>query len=136
MTLTREAIEAANGRELDALVAEHICGWTRAKKCRIAFALPNWVNPRGQDQYEWQNHVLPQYSISGDAMLLVLEKMREKGWNCELSSRVKSGPSAIFHTEDWDETDEGIGHFRGDGSLPEQVCKSALLAIVSQEERK
>lgn len=95
------------GRELDALVAERVMGWTRVRNepavyptksehssGQVIIAPRGWMNPDGDvlhgqrpgtepdDNYAIAD--IPHYSTRIGAAWQVLEKMREMGWQITL----------------------------------------------------
>jgi hypothetical protein len=71
MTPSPDTLEA--GRELDALVAQHVMGWRDV--------LPNTprTNFHGYPTLDREAREVPAYSTDPAAMMKVVERMREKG---------------------------------------------------------
>ena len=73
--------EAIDDVALDAWLAEHLFGLTDEVKA---------ANP------SWRNHI-PDYSTTGDGMLLVLEAMRERGHDGSAAVNIDSYRQAVFY---------------------------------------
>ena len=132
--LTREAIKAASGRGLDALVAVHVMNmtvfpWPQPPPRDLSMGIPS-ANPKVM----YRGDPVPAYSTSGDAMLTVLEKMRERGVYVSMQPYRAGGWIAdCDHVPEANSTyAKPISYSRGEG-LPEAVAKAALLAILSQK---
>lgn len=131
-TLTREQIEQASCRELDALVAEHVID-------RIVL---RWPDPPPNEMTLgrcseipgriYADGPVPAYSTSGDGMLLVLERMRELGFRIETSLWHKSAVASVYRF-----ADEPFGMWlwtTSAPSLPAVTAKAALLAMLAPKE--
>lgn len=115
-------------RELDALVAEKVMGWTLVKGDRergspIANELGGLAG--------MMCGTIPRYSTTGDGMLAVIEAMHKRGWSCSAE-----GPDLFGGC--WAEFSQMEGKMmRGpDGdadSLPRAVCLAALQALGWEE---
>lgn len=108
MTETTTQIEA--GRELDALVAVEVMGWTR-----LSIRNPLWHSP---SDLVWRAE-LPAFSTTGDGMLAVLEQMRALGW--EFAVYCDPGEAG------WSVTIGGALLSRD--TLPHAACLAALEAV-------
>ena len=111
------AIEA--GRELDALVAVEVMGWTRQR-------LGQWVKPDGGPTIAEPN----RYSTTGDGMLEVLERMRGLGWIgvCKVSTDTRSYARFSRNARPG-ETHAVNGKDVEADTLPHAVCLAALEAV-------
>lgn len=99
------------GRELDALVAMEVMGWTQ-------------VNPRWWVRLDGASvpHP-PTYSTTGDGMLAVLERMRELGWRSLVTTYGERIEAMFYPGEGWP-----IYAASAD-TLPHAVCLAALEAV-------
>lgn len=76
----------------------------------------------------------PAYSITGDGMLAVLERMRERRFdytllNCRYANEPIARQICTFY---WDKPNQRYRQFDGRGnSAPEAVCRAALKAVLS-----
>ncbi len=112
-------------RELDAQVAEKVMGWRKEQTYMAGEhgSIYRWYAPSGQE------HIgpLPAYSTDGNAMVAVIERMRELGWKasidieddgeCYCQFLIPGGPH---------------GPLRHRGSLQEAVARAALAAVEAQ----
>lgn len=78
-----------NDLELDALVAEHVFGWTI---CRDGDGQLAGIDaPRGfppDVESKCIGRLVPSYSTDGNHMLAVIEKMRERDWLASVTLRI------------------------------------------------
>ena len=104
-----ETTQIEAGRELDALVAVEVMGWTK---------LGEWLW-RNSDERDFSDP--PRYSTTGDGMLAVLERMRELGWYGRTG----------FLPDGCAEFQHATGHVVGGiaDTLPHAVCLAALEAV-------
>jgi hypothetical protein len=117
------------GRELDALVAEKVMGWTVNRT-----ESRHWhtVGPTGRERniqigsdccagqaYD-SNAFMPSKSIV--SAWLVVEKMRERGWNFELHTSRDGEAAAAFHQSQDDDFEAY------ELTAPLAICRAALSA--------
>lgn len=105
------------GRELDALVAVEVMGWS---SWRIDEMEEHWGRRGPGSSYE-SGYEPPRYSTTGDGMLAVLERMRELGWAVEIQAEDKH-----WWVDFYRPIEEKIGHAT---TLPHAVCLAALEAV-------
>lgn len=98
------------GRELDVLVA--------ARVMRLAIPAPSSIR-------EWRPI---QYSTTWEGMRLVVERMRELKWLCQMQQQEDGKWEAVFMNEDWED------EIKWADSLPRAVCLAALAAVESKKE--
>ena len=132
------------GRELDALIAEKVMGWVCKTKwvegsgstCLTHF----WYKPGNDIAPDGEGHtqgmfpsgrvsgnrvadIIPHYSTSIEDAWLVVEEMRDKGFNCCLGI-VKEGVSATFTKL------LSFKAYRPYGeSMPHAICLAALKVV-------
>lgn len=131
-------------REIDALVAKHLFAWQeyggfpckpedhadiRKKDGKfVGYGPCDGFAPGGACSVctDWSGPPLENYSSDGSAMLLVVERMRELGWSCDITINALAGPNA------------GAVFYRGAeplaldwrfGQPAEAVCLAALKAL-------
>jgi len=69
---------------------------------------------------------LPDFTTDGNAMLMVIERMRELGWVCELTADATANRLCIFGKF----IDGHLIETKSTAlTLPEAVCKAALAAM-------
>ena len=106
------------GRELDALIAEKIFGWSLDPN-RASDDIC-WLMPPGG----W--HVaksVPQYSTDIAAAMEVVEKLSEYGWHFSLTRTADGSVVAFFH-KDWFRRNEKLIE-----TAPHAICLAALKAV-------
>lgn len=106
------------GRELDALVAERVMGWKRGdqRKGEAPWKLPE------RDGVLLQSFIVPRYSASGDAMLEVIEALHRRGLYASLWRNERGHWASVEHFDQ-------VFVEAGGASLPEALCRAALLAV-------
>lgn len=128
-------------REIDALVAEKVLGWTGveydpgdARTMGLCHGTPpgtkaehiNDVSLHGTGTGEYH---IPRYSTTGDGLLLVVEAMRGKGWGCQMTRGTPGFDCwANFFRERTNEAGD-TGHGRMTKELPLAVSLAALKAL-------
>lgn len=152
MNLTREQIEAAEGRELDALVAERVMGWkwvkipdfSREKQLgvrwnRIRALCPPCGNPPADMREKTidTGHLKP-FSTDIAAAWLVLERMKSMGWEVSVTwenwNECPGEPleycwSAEYNYYTNDERDFRQAFAQAD-TAPLAICRTALLVAL------
>lgn len=138
--MTKSEIAALSDRPLDLAVAEHVFGWRwrksskSGKRCLfLPTGWPDWFTtpangnePIVSDIESVLSGILPHYSTTGDGMLAVIERMRERGWFFRLADAAKiDGYFCLFY-----EPDESNGEAEAETAL-EAVCRAALIAVWS-----
>lgn len=135
------------GRELDAFVAVEVFGWKWLEhfQTRGAMLMPPDRADMGlrdrlwyrTEKREGDTHDVARYSTTGNGMLAVLERMRELGWEWDISE-VSSGPVGAEHTQyarAWSASleafsdDDGRFFISRADTLPHAVCLAALEAV-------
>lgn len=113
-----------NDRELDAFLAEHLFGWEREQDgCLVVADGPS----KGYRFYPGEE-IDPAYSSTGDGMLQVLEKMRERGFKGSVVWDRLDQRSPTHITADWSVTFDGAAGALND-SLPRAVAAAAFTAL-------
>ncbi len=112
------------GRELDALVAEKVMGWSDVGEITIGMT----VYVAGH-RPEGEQTVVPSYSTDIAAAWTVVERMRELGWRMLLENWVSSDDAyaAFFHPQDRYRYGNHIGVT--DDTAPVAICRAALRAV-------
>lgn len=129
--------EQLSGRDLDLAVAERVMGWRLLDRQAMGW------NPNGRDVWATGNLENPTYqrfmpSESIEAAMLVVEKMRERGWRVGLSCS-EAAEWAQWLTEFIKVERADAGAYKNQlylaeaKSLPEAICRAALSAM---EEKK
>ena len=132
------------GRELDALVAEHVLGWRwiASVKCLGSTDLEDarivrehWERVVHKDVTDVQrparaadwDTALPHFSTSGDA-LEILQAMTARNFQYQILKTPKQCHMVSF-TSRSGTTDESAF----DESLPEAICHAALMAVLREQ---
>lgn len=121
------------GRELDALVAEKVFGWTDVcAATRTLYGGTTWFVPHGRPDAAFMKYAeVPSYSTDIAAAWLVVEKLRPKFWTklCAgmtlTESPLHECAMGLYATED------GPSHqlaYERDASAPLAICRAALAA--------
>jgi len=112
------------GREMDALVAERVMGWTLGRR---------YANGNG----EWQGHPhggtltwdqTPRYSTDIRAAWEVVEKMRADGYatiHVSCGADLKGNPVPGWYASFFADKDRPGGFARG-ATMAEAICRAAL----------
>ena len=118
-----DTTEMVAGRELDALVAERVMGWTGIERhIRGGIAMPPW--PSGLDPVTSAYRTIPRYSTSIADAWLVVERMREKGYSLTLMAPFGDfGAVAAFVPRTGQ-------RFDGDGDTPAVAISRAALSAM------
>ena len=118
------------GRELDALIATEVMGWThdRERAHQVSSADGEgweWVTGWRRGNEEWLHEFPPAYySTTYEGMGLVLDQMRERGWAVAMD-RPLSAP--LWVVVFWREIGGSYG--KDAPSLPHAVALAALAAV-------
>lgn len=156
--MNRAQIEQATGRELDAMIAEHLFGWRWMELSRPSWTHPvvglypstdsDLMNPgdwrdvtdepiKAVRARDWSRNV-PAYSTTGDKMLLVLEKMNELRY-IDILGRTGGELMPIvakFFAPLLDDAPKftfAECFTAASNNRPEAVCRAALLALLTQK---
>jgi len=109
------------GRELDALVAEKVMGWTYGHPCPEGMDCLHWADEKGKVR----DYKPPQYSTDIAAAWEVVEKMSEQ-WPQYQLAKIEDGWSVMWGFD-------GYGWPEATGkTAPEAICKAALLAVTEE----
>jgi hypothetical protein len=137
--LTREIIEKATGRELDALVAEHVMGWRWMEiRSRHLAVLAEPEESYEDEQWRFATadakpardalRNVPAYSTTGDGMLLVMNQMAELGFTLEVSKWHRG--EALARVVRFDNVHDELVYLAMENcGVPEAACRAALLAV-------
>lgn len=136
--MTREQIESASGRELDAMVAVSVFRWrlsSHPSDLEIARAAadgsepqpgPWWVPPGWKEEFATLD--LPHYSRDWAGLGLVVDEMRRRGWSWAISMMGQYGAICEF----WKEYALDL-HAECTNDLPAVAgCRAALLALLAE----
>ncbi|MEK8215527.1 BC1872 family protein [Paenibacillus sp. FSL L8-0463] len=129
MTLTREEIQGMKpGREMDALIAEKVLGWTDIKRVNPAVihsfsADGNHAN-FGFSPVLYKHVPFPLYSTDISAAWEVVTHLKSKYWYFMLSDE-NEGWEASFYWDPHRPAFEAVS-----ATAPEAICKAALLAVL------
>lgn len=118
-----------NDAELNALVAEKVMGWPKlaveedADSHRtIEYAGDHWAfGPDGEGPY----YEGPDFATDGNAMLAVIERMRELGW-CVLIDNSPGGDDPDCNAEFWKIQDCDVRRETNADTLPRAVALAAV----------
>ena len=113
--------QVAVGSELDALVAEKVMGWERYDR-------HGWWLTNPAEHLDRALAVLPDYafSTSWEGVGLVIERMRELGWEMALDD-LRYSYRAVFRRRQDEEL--RYSQSRQRPTAPEAVCRAALAAL-------
>lgn len=111
-------------RELDAEIAEKV----------MQLSLMRWTNhPEHEPVLIQDGAKIPQYSTNISDAWLVVEKMRERGWECRMEYRHFNEFWDVFFWREYcdKERDESLDDFGQSQleELPEAICRAALEAV-------
>ena len=110
-----------NNREIDRLVAEKVMGWTH---------LPNqaefWYPPGVHPLSNIYGHTVPSYSTSISDAWLVVERMREMGYNFHASVSAEGSKVAATFLASNDPLP--VSRWTLD-SMPMSICLAALRSL-------
>ena len=119
--------DQAQGLSLDALVAERLFRWMN-----VSSDFKGGLDGQPLDAKGYLEPV-PRYSTDGNAMLLVLEGMRQRGYSIHFAYLLCGVCCASFVAQEKvNQNDAPAGCHEGN-SLPEVVCRAALKAIYSEQ---
>ena len=110
------------GRELDALVAERVMGWTRVVRARETL----WQSPKA-GTWPIVASRLPHYSTDIAAAWQVVERMRADGWVCEVFGSDTANAEGYSVTL-W-RPDTSGSSVTQNATAPLAICRAALAAI-------
>lgn len=132
MTLTREEIQGMKpGREMDALIAEKVLGWTDIRRVNPAVihsfsADGNHAN-FGFSPVLYKHIPFPLYSTDISAAWEVAEHFKTKDYLYSLKNL--AGGKYEFSLLDWGGK---CSTYSGQGNTPsEAICKAALIAVLN-----
>lgn len=126
--MTRDEILALKpGRELDALVAEKVMGWTYGHPCPEGMDCLHWVDEKG----EVRDYKPPQYSTDISAAWEVFEK---NGYYGNVSYMGVEYVCTLWSK--WDDEGLGVDVTATGNTAPEAICKAALLAVIGEDEHE
>jgi hypothetical protein len=118
--MTRDEILAMEpGRELDALVAEKVMGWT----VKFMDGIWGWMY-RESERNRWYN--VPRFTTDISAAWEVVEKMQSWG-GCDIGCFGRTGDGTWYVVET--HTVNGC-HKATCHTAPEAICNAALLASI------
>lgn len=122
-------LEKLSDRELDALCAQDVMGWTMHPQ-RERFPDRGW--PQDADatcMRQFRGGIsVPKYSTDPAASRDLRRKMEERGWAWEVRGGHGKFFSAFHWKKDWDSEIYTIHHFRSDNE-ERTVAIAALLAV-------
>lgn len=83
---------------LNALLAEHLRGWTKQEKQVAGETVTVWVDPdaTGMQKREYQAHELPDLAGTWTGMGIVVEAMSERGYDFFIDVRRYAPTHALF----------------------------------------
>jgi len=123
MKLILEQIERMNaGREMDALIAEDIMGWTRV------YGRSGLWNTQSES-VRFTNDI-PYYSIKIADAWKIIETMREAGYHSRVETQIC--PTVIFWKKGLIERGPSPVTYRAT-STPLAICRAALIAVMEAE---
>ena len=118
------------GRELDALVAEKVLGWTHITKRHRGGGRFTWYGyPPGPRQYSRAS----AFSTSWAAMREVVEAMRERGYYLSISVWPDHVHASFVRRPDGEAIDVSSYISARGASLPHAVCEAARKAMEADE---
>lgn len=128
-------------REIDALIAEKVFGRTHL----VGAMVPDFFIHRGEpeaqqevwtssDHREWWCRscgTLPSFSSDIAAAWTIVEKMRERGFSCELYVCLDGNKATFKHVESI--VAHAIALDPRDGGMPLAICRAALKALPDEQ---
>ncbi len=128
--MTREQILAMEpGRELDALVAERVMGWTNIiRHDEYGGVYVGWP----PDRRPWDTDrgaYIPRYSYDDVAALQIIPAMGQRGWDCATYYEADAGCWTVYFLSAQFKPADARAQ---SGLLAEAICKAALLAVLEE----
>lgn len=137
VTETEMEPEQPSGRQLDKFVAERVMGWTDC----VYLPRPDYFAgfpPMSEEAKRFHvRTVVPRYSESIEAAMLVVEKMWQKGWQMEAANHYTLGTLISQNSCSWwvrfINQNNDLNNWSAEGeTLSEAICLAALKAMESE----
>jgi hypothetical protein len=125
----KRTVEFAAGRELDALVAEHVMGWRDVQRnCHTPAGPALCGTPPEGEPATWNTGraYVPRYSADTGAAWKVLEALRKR-WDVVLESHPQYGWRFIVETDE--RSDGGLDVLEQGADAPLIICRAAVRAV-------
>lgn len=138
-TIDPNAVATMQGRELDALIAEHLFGWRvgdiSSKRRAPAPALMGKLSEPKNGPDKWL--VCPHYTTDHAAFFAMVEAVRAKGWAMQIDWWPGGHASVDLVPVKDDQPDESRRPVRGEGStLTLAFARAALQACLMDTKRE
>jgi hypothetical protein len=121
------------GKELDALVAEKVMGWTGIKHDHAAGGHIVFTTGTPEGRSRPSHHPVPSYSTAIMYAWQVVEKMGERGYWFDIHDTYTGTRAVAFmQKEDGEQLAGWIAGHANDVSVPLAICLAALMAVESE----